>query len=445
MYRAEHFSTRIHPLKITIAVVSLLLTWNGPVHAQNGLVSTDVASGDSIESVLQESNDDLTQMELQIKAGEFDLPQAWLNAHVDRVQRNSHRFDPQLVKPLTLLGDIEARRGNYDQALDLYGQAVHVQRVSSGLVSPGQVEIVHREADVYRSLGDMKNANEREEYAYHVLKAAYEAYDQNLLPGVFRLAQWYTSTNNIYAARALYQRSFDILTANGRGGSPEAIPALEGLAATYRQERFPPFFVVSTASSAPGASAGRAFDAPITIGDYPRGEQALQQIVQIRRDHGNDPLQVSEAVLDLADWYLLFDRPKRAMPLYDFAYDLLNGTENVDADSFFAQPRLLHFPAPSDPKAPELGTDGEPQIGHVELSFDVTPNGFVRDLKTIASQPEGMMDFRVRKSVRASRFRPAIVDGVAVKTDDQTFRHEFTYYPAPTPAEPISADAAAVQ
>ena len=440
MYRAEFTSPRHPSLGTLIALTSLLLAGAGVTRAQTG-----PEVGDSIESVLQETSNDLVEMETQIQAGEYDLPHAWLDAHVNRLQRNSHRFDPQLVKPLTLLGDIEARRGNYDQALDLYGQAVHVQRVSRGLVSPGQVEIVHREADVYRSLGDIKNANEREEYAYHVLKAAYEAYDQNLLPGVYRLAQWYSSTNNIYAARALYQRSVDILTANGRGGSPEAIPALEGLARTYRQERFPPHFVLTSTSSAPGASAGRAFEAPINIGDYPRGEQALQQIVQIRRDNGNDAIQVSEAVLDLADWYLLFDRPKRAMPLYDFAYDLLSGSESVDAEAFFAQPRMLHFPAPSDPKPPALGTDAEPLVGHVELSFDITANGFVRDLKTVDSQPEGMMDFRVRKSIRASRFRPAIVDGVPVKTEEQSFRHEFTYYPNPGPAEPISADAAAVQ
>lgn len=401
--------------------------------------------GESIESVLQETTSDLMEMENQIQAGEYTLPEAWLNAYVDRIQRNSHRFDEQLVKPLTLLGDIESARGNYDQALDIYGQAVHIQRVSSGLVSPGQVEIVHREADVYRSMGDVKNANEREEYAFHVLKAAYAAYDQNLLPGVFRLAQWYSSTNNLYAARALYQRSVDILTANGRGGSPEAVPALEGLAMTYRQERFPPYFVVTSTSSAPGASASRAFEAPINIGDYPRGEQALQQIVQIRRDNGNDALQVSEAVLDLADWYLLFDRPKRAMPLYDFAFDLLNETEGVDAPAFFAEPRLLHFPAPSDPRPPALGTDTEPLVGFVELSFDITPNGFVRDLKTVNSSPEGMMDFRVRKSIRASRFRPAIIDGEPIKTEEQSFRHEFTYYPTSSPVEPISADAAAVQ
>ena len=41
--------------------------------------------GDSIESVLQETTSDLMEMENQIQAGEYTLPEAWLNAYVDRI------------------------------------------------------------------------------------------------------------------------------------------------------------------------------------------------------------------------------------------------------------------------------------------------------------------------------------------------------------------------
>jgi len=421
-------------------------TGAAPAAADPATSATDVdaSSMQSIEGVLVEEDSDLLAMEAQIQTGEYDLPEAWLNARIARIERNSHRFNPDLVRPLTMLGDIEAGRGNYNQALDHYSHAVHVQRVSSGLVSPAQVEIVHREADVYRNLGDMKNANEREEYAYHVLRRAYAAYDENLLPGVYRLAEWYRATNNIYAARALYQRSVDILTANGRGDTPEAIPALEGLAMTYKLERFPPYMLGG--SSTPSTFVGVSqFDAPLHIGDFPRGEQALQQIVQINRNHGDDPLVVAESVLNLADWFLLFDRSRRAYPLYEFAYDLLEDAEGADVVSYFAEPRLLHFPAPRDPSAPTLGSSEEPVVGYVELRYNVTATGFVRSLKTQASQPEGMMDFRVRKSLRASRYRPAIVDGVPIKTTGQIFRHEFTYYPTATRAKQTSAETESVQ
>jgi tetratricopeptide (TPR) repeat protein len=388
------------------------------------------AGGESIEDMVAASDNDLLEMELQIGAGEYDLPKAWLTARVEKIENGSHRFDPRLVRPLTLLGDIASREGRYDAALEHYGNAVHVQRVNGGLVSAGQVEIVHREADVYRSMGDLRAANEREEYAYYVLRRAYKPYDEDLLPGIYRLAEWYAQTNNVFSSRALYQHSVDILTANGRGNSPEAIPALEGIAESYKLERFPPYYVTSTSASyGAGPIASTAFDVPISVGSFPQGERALQRIVQIHRENGNDPQQVAESVLKLADWYLLFEKPRRSDPLYEYVYDLLEAMEDVDAADYFAQPVMLHFPAPADPSPPPLGTSVEPRSGFVEVSYEVTSGGFVRSLKTVASEPKGMMDFRVRKSVRASRHRPSLLDGVPVQSSTQTFRHTFSYYP----------------
>jgi hypothetical protein len=40
-----------------------------------------------------------------------------------------------------------------------------------------------------------------------------------------------------------------------------------------------------------------------------------------------------------------------------------------------------------------------------------------------------MMDFRVRKSIRAARFRPMIVNGVPQASTDYSYTHNFVYYP----------------
>lgn len=404
----------------------------GPGEPIPAVYETEPAT-ESIEDIVAAADNDLLELELQIDAGEYVVPKAWLEARVAKIEKRSHRFDPRLVRPYTLLGDIASRQGDYRTALDHYGHAVHIQRVSQGLVSPGQLEIVHREADTYRKLGDVKSANEREEYAYYVLRRSYKPYDMKLLPGVYRLADWYAQTNNVFSARALYQHSFDILTANGRGNSLEAIPALEGVARSYRLERFPPYYQSSDpAAITPGSALATStqLDVPISIGNFPQGERALQQIVQIHRENGSDPVQLAEAVLDLADWYLLFEKHGRAEPLYDYAYDLLDAQPDVDAVAYFAEPRLLHYPAPGDPVNPASQPATPPQVGFVEVGYEVTPDGFARSLKTIESQPKNLMDFRVRKSLRASRFRPALIDGVPVASTDQTFRHEFAYYPS---------------
>ena len=208
------------------------------------------AAGNSIEDILEELNPDLEQIQAQIEAGELEIPRYWLEGKIREIERSSHRFDPALVRPLTLLGDIQMTEGNYTGALDSFGRAIHLERVNSGLVSAAQVEIVYREAEVYRTLGDLEAANEREEYAYHVLQSAHDPYSEELLPGLFHLARWYELTHNVFAARYLYERATDVLVANGKGLELEAIPAWQGVARTYRLERFPPIYIDSTDSSA---------------------------------------------------------------------------------------------------------------------------------------------------------------------------------------------------
>ncbi|MEZ5550136.1 MAG: hypothetical protein R3E82_04550 [Pseudomonadales bacterium] len=402
----------------------------------------------SIADILGETDADLVQIQSQIEAGEYDIPRAWLKLKIDEIENQTHRFDPALVRPITLLGDIQAREGDYTGALDTYGRAVHLERVSAGLVSPGQVDIVYREAEVYRALGDLKAANEREEYAYHVLTRAHDSYDEALLPGIYHLAQWYTSTHNIYAARALYQQAIAILDANGKGLDRAAIRPLSGLAKTYQLERFPPFYVSASDESVYSTGIpSRTSDlhAPIVINNFPAGESALQAIVQIHRDLGDEVPVVAEAIIDLADWYLLFDKSRRAFPLYQHAYELLESQEAGSGAAFFAEPQLLYFPDPGDPKPSNAQATNVAQ-GHVSLMFNLTDEGEIRDLRTVASEPEGMMEFRVRKSMRIARYRPPLLNQVPQPSTDVTLVHKFSYYPqlvAADTARPETAEPAA--
>ncbi len=384
---------------------------------------------ESIADILAETDPALQQIEAQIEAGEYDASRGWLESRIEAIEDTSNRYDPDLVKPVTLLGDVLAGQGDIVGALDQFGRAVHIERISTGLVSPAQVQIVYKEAAAYRTLGNFEEANNREEYAYYVLRTSYEPYDEALLPGVFHLAEWYTTTNNVFSARSLYEHATDIYSAHGKAGSPEMIPALEGLAATYKHERFPPIYRIrgSSASNGSTSSTNRHYDGMVSVNNFPAGERALQSIVHIRQTNAHSTEEIANAILELADWYLLFEKTRRYSPLYQHAYELLSTVSEVEVAQYFAEPRVVHYPVPSDP-APSRG---EERQGFVELGYEVTATGHVRNLKTLASKPVGLMEFRLRKSMRASRYRPVLIDGVPTNALNQVFRHEFTYYPAP--------------
>ncbi len=383
----------------------------------------------TVDEVLGELADPLDRVERQIEAREFPESAAWLESHIELIETDSHRFDPRLVRPLTLLGDTYAGQGRHEDALDQYQRALHLSRVTHGLNSPDQDAIVYREAEVLKTLGSYQAANDREEYAYHVLSRAHGHLDEELLPGIYHLARWYERTSNVFAARALYEHAVQIIDANDKLDTLVAIPALLGIATSYRMERFPPFYLSELEDDESSVVAGSAFRQQVTINNFPAGEAALQRIIRIRQDQQPpDRMALARSVLDLADWYTLFDKSRRAEPLYAHAWQLMSEVESFDAASYFADPELLYFPAPGDPSPPPVAQRGERTIGFVEVAFSVTDDGHVRNLDTVASEPDGLMDFRVRKSLRLARYRPMLVDGVPVARESFTYRHEFPYY-----------------
>lgn len=395
----------------------------------------------TLDEIVAEVADPLAQIERQIEAEETDYAIHWLKDRIENIESLSHRFDPGLVRPLTLLGDAYAADGDYGTALGHYQRAVHLSRVNHGLNAPDQVEIVYREANAFKALGDYQQANDREEYAYHVLSRSHAPMDEELLPGIYHLADWYKRTNNVFAARALYEQALRIIDGKDRLNSLEAVPALEGIATSYKLERFPPYYL-SGQDPSESSIVSTSMQQPISINNFPAGEAALQRIIRIHQEQPQpDPIATAEAVLELADWYTLFDKPRRAHPLYAHAWELMAAVEDFDVASYFADPALLYFPTPDNPSPPPVSQRGERATGYVEVSFGVTDDGYVRDLGTVASVPDGLMDFRVRKSLRLARYRPMLVDGVPVAKDQHTYRHEFPYYEERPEDSAASADA----
>ncbi len=406
----------------------------GPIVGLPATPPPTTANDDAAEVPLEQAGADpasaLEQIQAQIQAREYQPAIDDLRKRIDAIEQNSYGYDPRLVRPLTLLGDAEVGLGEYQTALEDYQRAVHLSRVNKGLNTPDQVDIVYREADAWKALGDYQQANDREEYAYYVLNQAHADDDEQLLPGIYHLAKWYESTSNVFAARALYQQAVDIIDAHHELGSLEAIPALKGLAASYRMERFPPYYLTDSDTSETNVVRVNTVQQTITVNNFSEGEAALQRIVRIREaQQQDDPVAVAKAVLDLADWYTLFDKQSRADTLYAHAWDLMKGAKGFDVAGYFSKPQLLYFPAPGNPSPPPPDKRGERTTGYVEVAFDVTEDGNVRNLTTVASQPAGLMDFRVRRSLRLARYRPMLVDGVPVATEKHTYRHEFPYYP----------------
>ena len=198
-------------LPITLAIVTPALA--------NEPISLEI----SVEN--EESINFTDTIRKQIEAKEFEVAINAAENQIRNVERRESRYDLDLTVPLVLLGDALTEFGDYDGSLKAYDRAIHVTRVNLGLHDPKQVDIVYREAATMFARGELNRANDRQEYAYNVLLRNFNVLDPLMLPGIFRLAEWYTQTYNIFSARSLYELAGDLAIKHYGLGHPEVIRA----------------------------------------------------------------------------------------------------------------------------------------------------------------------------------------------------------------------------
>ena len=393
-----------------------------PPAASNGLRD---ASGAPIE-VAEVPATPVDEAANRVEIGEYLEAINLVELEIDKIERRSNRYNIELARPLVVLGDALAGVGDRAGALGAYDRAIHITRVNRGLHDPSQVDIVYREAVLLAANGERRRANRRQEYAYDILLRNYGGNNPELLPGIFSLADWYLVNYNIFSARGLYEHALTLADKALANDDPKRLRALRGVAATYRSERFPPY-QDKKPGSGPTAVAYRYGTMP-TINNFAKGERALIEVVNsVKASEDASVEDLAEAVLELGDWYLVFDKRDRATTLYRHMWELLESNPDLLAQTFDA-PTPLYLPLPGNPDA-DGAPVGRPRNGVVELSFRVDQAGRVSGIATVRSEPRDLMDVKVKRAVRRARYRPAFDGNAMLAADDVRISHEFVYYP----------------
>ena len=360
---------------------------------------------------------------------------------IDKIERRSNRYNIELAEPLVVLGDALVGVGDFPGAFGAYDRALHITRVNRGLHHPSQVDIVYREAELHAASGDPERANTRHEYAYNLLLRTFGRSDPALLPGLFALADWYLTNYNIFSARALYRHAVYVSTKADDDDDAAMIRALRGIAASYLSERFPPYHEPRTqalGSSGPYTGRTRSIG---SINSFANGERALIEVVRVvhaQEDATNEAR--AAAILELGDWFLMFEKHQRATTLYRRAWELLSTNESLLAETFHS-PTPLYLPLPTGPERSRKDV-GEAKNGVIEMSLQINEEGAVSEIDMLRSEPKDLIDDEVRRAVRRARYRPAFDGQDPLASDGVLVSHSFVYFATDEPAgsrEPVSA------
>lgn len=395
------------------------------------LVLTGVAYAS--ESTL--SSDEYSSIESMISTGEAENALQLIEVKISDLVAVAGRNSERLVEPLVLKGDALRTLGFYGAALETYDDARAIQRRHFGLHDLEQVDILYREAETYYEQEEYATANDRHEYAFSIYTRKFGTDSPKILPGLFKLADWYMDTDNIFTARGLYEKALNEFSLDETDATEDRIRALSGLAKTYQQERFrPPEYTAKTEKFTPRpyGTINHPEHYFAELNDFSKGEEALLELVRINmaNEVPTSPI-LAEAKLKLADWYLLFEKYEKAAVVYEDIWNTLEGTPQFAfVEQHMTSPKILYKPLPDDPERPKRETT-IPMIeleGRIEIELTVTERGKTRRIKQISSHPGQMLARATRNTASNSIYRPAFVDGVATTTENVQFLHTFPYY-----------------
>ena len=388
------------------------------------LLLTGVARAETPSADFPTDTDDLVAaLESQLEIGEFEDAAAqiedWLTT------QDSDGYDLSLAQPFMLLGD--ARMGMRDPvgAVEAYDRARHITRLARGIQSIDQLPILFREADAFSALGDDITANDRQELAFDLSRREYGADDPRHMIGTYRLIHWYRYHYKYVPTHVLFEQLLAISREHLPHGDPLHLRMLREHAQLFRHRVFGRRTIGRGhfRATPPGLLPHRYRH---KVSSFREGRSALGEVVEIQE---SNPLasdgELATALLEYADWHLMFGDYPVAVRHYRRIWHLL-ATDPDRRSSLFAQPTALFLPLPSDPGY-RLRRVGMHRDGIVHLALTVTHRGHVVRSKSLEVTPRNIMEFKVRKAAKRSRFRPAFREGQPVKVRGHPLLYTYSY------------------
>ena len=372
--------------------------------------------------------------ETQLDVGEHADVAAKAEGRVAVLEARYDRYHPTLVEPLRLLGDARLGLGDADGALAAYDRAKHVVRIHDGVQGLAQLPLLYREAAALAANGDRGTANDRHEFAYSLKLRAYGAGDPRLVPGLRQLIDWYLRHYKYRPAQVLYQQVLDILRRHHPPDDPRIVAALAAYADSFRAQRFG--VRLAGRGGFQAWPPGHAKDPPwYGKSGFLRGRSLMREVVALTEAAAHtSAADRAKAVVTLADWHLLHYESGAAMHHYRHAWRLLE-TEPALRAELFEKPTPLNLRLPNDPALRADLRDERDRGGRVardgvvRLALAVTHRGNVVGRRTLAAEPRNLMEFKVRRAAKRTRYRPLFKDGDPAPRRGLELEFRYRYYP----------------
>ncbi len=379
-------------------------------------------------------------------------------------------FSPDQFEQLLDLGAAYQQLGRYDEALTTLDKAEFLTRINNGLYGPEQFRVVEQMVETHIANGQPMEAQQKQQYLLYRQQQFYGADNTALVPAYERLGDWAMDTfasgiqqsnsigftinatrrgrimtprevavRNLDVARFRYFQAIRTLVLAGDYHNPQLLVLEEKMLqslylAAHRIGLMdnPRFYLDGRTSLTGSRISLDEFEGNMVA--YTEGRNSLRRSLIYQQSNAkSDAVALLQTQLQLADWHMLFNRQTEAAAVYADAWKLAH---TPPLDSFapaLLQPAVplqlpLFIALPHSRAVLGIANDSEQEFeGYIDVKLKMTHRGDVRRMEVIgkSANATGQLERRLRRLVRGAPFRPRLVDGVPVASDDIGVRYYF--------------------
>jgi tetratricopeptide (TPR) repeat protein len=355
---------------------------------------------------------------VQYDTKQFDFAKQNFQSAIDIYKETEDQLSARLINPLRGLGAAQLESGRPDQAMETYRQAVHISHVNEGPHNLDQLPILEALAETHLRLGEPDEAKNAQDMVYALNLRHLDGNTMNLVPPLMRRAAWQRRTGYVLDERATLRRVIRIIEDKKGDDDIALIEPLTKMAESY-------FYVDFNEPSSVQAA---------TIAS---GEIYFKRAIRIAEESPDSNWKVlANTMLALGDYYNFRSDQSRARRAYKDVWDLLSeDPERLPLrHNLLEQVQVLN----EDPIPQYIGdatlkdrqqAEKEIREGSVIAKYDVSSRGRMSSLSIVDVSPPVFQDMKdvVIREMRDRIYRPRLVDGEPVDTENQIVTHQFFY------------------
>jgi tetratricopeptide (TPR) repeat protein len=358
----------------------------------------------------------------QYNNDDFDAALQNYELAISIVESNTDMLNMALVRSLLGIGAVQVRSGRPDLALLPVERALHVYAVNEGPHSLSQSAALELLADAYLAMSDYASAVDIADRLVILHNRHYSDGGREVVPALMRKGEILRQALEWREERDAYSEAMSILRKHGAASSPLYARPLIGLGASHQAEYFYEYLEADAADELPDEKL------------LEKAEKFFVEAIEHARNADPSDWRITaEAIIALADFYILAEQPVRARRHYRDAWQWLSETP----ERALERRQLLEKITPLLQPKPDLSVAMPPaddeeetrdyDTGYLVVQFTVNRRGRLADIGLRETKPERneAVEAEVKRALTRFVYRPRFVNGRAVATPDQQIRYQF--------------------